>query len=560
MDQKTHILSINLEDYFQVDPLSRVIPQSYWPRFDLRVEKNTIKTLDILDRHDVKATFFAVGWLADQRADIIAEVARRGHEIASKGYLHRGLNQMSREELQADAIRSREALERATGREILGYRIARGSLPIDDNWAFETLASQGFRYDSSIRPLGPKFMTNAKWRTIHQVACGSQTIWELPHASTTFLGLPVPISGGNYLRQMPQRLFDNRVSAWIGKSSDPWHFYFHIWELDPEQPRITAAPFLNRIRQYRNLDLMPERIENFLSRYRFQSIAHHLDLTAQPVTVKAKATTVKTTAQRKSTSAQPVTIVVPCYNEQQTLPYLERTLREFAEDNEGRLKLSYVLVDDGSVDNTWDVLNEIFGTRSDCQLIQHSQNRGIAAATLTGIKAAKTEIVCGIDCDCSFDPNLLADMIPKLKTGVDLVAASPYHKDGGVVNVPAWRLILSHNLSRLYRLVLNHKLASYTACFRVYRRSSVVDMKLDDDGFLGIAEILARIDRQGGKIVEFPAVLESRLLGVSKMKTIATIIAHLGLLRRLVLERGHLIPNKTSGEVAKPTSSPNANG
>jgi hypothetical protein len=326
------------------------------------------------------------------------------------------------------------------------------------------------------------------------------------------------------------------LRAFLRKANAPWHFYFHTWELDPEQPRISAIPAIERLRLYRNLEPMRQRIEKILAAHRFVSIAHWLNLTADPVAPHAIATNtsrVRVTSQPRL----PVTIVVPCYNEEDSLSYLSGTLNSFASDNPG-LNLSFVFVDDGSRDSTWQVLHEIFGNRSDCTLIQHTRNRGIAAATMTGIRAANTEIVCGIDCDCSFDPHALADMIPLLADGVDMVQASPYHQLGNVVNVPAWRLALSRNLSRIYRRMLRHKFASYTACFRVYRRSSVVDLTLRDEGFLGIAELFIRLDQRGARIVEFPAVLESRLIGVSKMKTARVIRAHLGMLMRLM--RGQL--------------------
>ncbi|MBV9242652.1 MAG: glycosyltransferase, partial [Acidobacteria bacterium] len=152
---------------------------------------------------------------------------------------------------------------------------------------------------------------------------------------------------------------------------------------------------------------------------------------------------------------------------------------------------------------------------------------------LTGIRAAKTEIVCSMDCDCTYDPHELLRMLPELTDDVDLVTASPYHKDGGVRNVPGWRLFLSKGASFLYRRVLRSKLDTYTSCFRIYRRSAFADMELNETGFLGVAEMLGRVDLAGGKIVEFPSVLEVRLFGISKMKTAKTIVGHLKLLTRL---------------------------
>jgi hypothetical protein len=123
-------------------------------------------------------------------------------------------------------------------------------------------------------------------------------------------------------------------------------------------------------------------------------------------------------------------------------------------------------------------------------------------------------------------------MLPLFQDGVDLVTASPYHPRGAVLNVPGWRLFLSKGLSRLYRVVLRQDLATFTSCFRVYRRSAILGLQLEQHGFLGIAEMLGALSMSGSRIVECPAVLEVRLLGRSKMKILRTILGHLRLLAR----------------------------
>jgi polysaccharide deacetylase family protein (PEP-CTERM system associated) len=539
MHNRQNILSVNLEDYFQVAPMRQVIPHRYWPRFELRIEKSTGEVLDLLDRYGAKATFFSVGWLAERCPDLIAEISRRGHEVASKGYFHRNFSQMCLDELRDDFLRSRDAIEKATGETVLGYRMAEGSLPADDIAPYRVLAEAGVRYDSSLRPFGPRFIGKQEQRRIHEISGDGWSITEVPLSSDTFLGVPIPVTGGNYMRQLPRGLHEGRVAAWHQRHDEPWHFYFHTWELDPDQPRVSATTRLGRLRQYRNLDEMRERIEGWLERYSFRSIAEHLQLAIEPAPVRAarEAAPIVVKTNASAREVQKVTIVTPCYNEEETLPYLASTLASVEQENEGVYEFSYVFVDDGSKDGTWHKLHELFGGKENVQLIRHQVNRGIAAATMTGIRAARDEIVCGIDCDCSFDPHLLAKMIPLLTPGVDMVQASPYHRDGGVLNVPAWRLALSKGVCLIYRHILNHAFSSYTACFRVYRRSKVLGMKLDDEGFMGIMEIFVRLDQSNARIVEFPAVLESRLIGHSKMKVVRVIRNHLGLIRRLVLPR-----------------------
>ena len=212
---------------------------------------------------------------------------------------------------------------------------------------------------------------------------------------------------------------------------------------------------------------------------------------------------------------------------------MRNTLQSVERSLAGRYEPHLLLVDDGSSDATWEILQREFAAAGNYRLVRHAKNQGVAAAILTGIRSAETEIVCSMDCDCSYDPHELLHMIPLLSGEVDLVTASPYHPQGRVRNVPGWRLFLSKSLSRLYRLVLRQKLSTYTSCFRVYRRDAVRGLTLSENGFLGIAEIVGRLSAAGARIVEYPTTLHVRIFGESKMKTLRTIVGHLRLLWRL---------------------------
>lgn len=539
---RQNILTCNIEDYFQVGPLSSVIPQRFWQRFETRVEKNTLAALDLLDQHGSKAVFFTVGWLADQIPDLLREVVRRGHTVGSKGYLHRSLAQMRPDEFRADAVRSRIALEKACGQSVVGYRVARGWFAEKDLWALDILADEGFQYDSSFLPLG--LSPNPTLRHVHRRRSGAKSIWELPISTGRVGPLAVPVSGGNYLRQLPESFTEKHIESWVRHEQQPLVFYFHVWELDPEQPRIHGVSRLKSLRQYRNLDRMPGRIASYLSRFEFTNpeTALHLDVpelapergaTSAPE-LTADVGAKPASAVVPSSPAKPVTVVIPCYNEEATLKYLSNTLDRFVASADDAFDFSFVFVDDGSKDATLKNLNEIFANRPNCKIVTHDRNRGVAAATLTGIRKADDEVVCVLDADCSYDPATLFKMIPMLANGVDLVTASPYHPAGAVLNVPAWRLVLSRSVSLFYRALLSNKLATYTACVRVYRRSSAVNLKILNEGYFGITEILILLDGKGARIVECPAVLETRVLGASKMKVVRTIFGHVGLLGRLL--------------------------
>ncbi len=529
-----HILTVNLEDYFQVKPLSGFIPRGHWPRFERRAEGATRATLDLLDQMGALATFFVSGWIAEAAPGVVRDVVARGHEIACKGFAARSLRDLTREQFREDARRAKGALEDAAGLGVQGYRLARDRLTEDRLWVLDILAEEGFVYDSSVRIIG--YAGDQSTRYIHQIPTQRGSIWEVPVSTTALLNFCLPIGGGNWVRHLPHP-FVARAIELESRRPYPLVLYFHIWELDFDQPRIAAVPWLQRVRQYRNLDKMQERLRYYLSRYHFTTARDRLGLPV-PAAVAPRAVAAEAIEVAGPRPTVAITLVVPCYNEEAALPYLANTLRVVGANLGRHYLVSYVFVDDGSKDGTWEKLQALFAGRADCLLIRHPQNRGVAAATLTGIHAATTEIVCAIDCDCTYDPEQLIGMIPMLTDDVGLVTASPYHHEGTVVNVAGWRLFLSKGLSLLYRFVLGQRIATYTSCFRVYRRSEIAKITVHNGHFVGVAEILARLVRNGVKVVEYPAVLESRILGQSKMRVLRVILGHLQLLTRLLLDRG----------------------
>ncbi len=531
---KKHLLTVLVEDYFHVGAFENLIQQRNWSNFEPRYEKNTLKTLDLLDQFNTKATFFVLGWVAEQNPRLIREIAARGHEVASRGFYHRSLKNLTDEEFREDLRKTNRILEDACGQKIIGYRAAEKLSYEKDSWIFDVLAEEGFVYDASFLPTRKSDKTK---RFAHQIHTGRKVIWEFPY-STRNLGVGLlPISGGNYFRQIPYTLMRRAVSEWHETQTEPFIFYFHVWELDPEQPRINAASHYNRIRHYRKLDKMEWILKENIQKYDFCDAAEFLGLKDE-IRVESRESRVESPIEIKKSeiraSKSEITVVIPCYNEEASLPYLANTLRSVeANLSENGFQTNFIFVDDCSKDKTLEKLNELFAEKENVKIFCHETNQGVAAGIMTGIKAATTEIVCSMDCDCTYDPHELVKMLPLLAKDVDLVTASPYHRSGSVRNVPNWRLFLSKGASWLYRRTLRAKLATYTSCFRVYRRSSFVDLPIQEKGFLGVAEMLGRLDLKGGRIVEYPAVLEVRLFGFSKMKTARTIFGHLKLLSRL---------------------------
>jgi len=546
--ERHHLLTVNVEDYYHVRAFNKYIQRNRWQRFESRIELTTQKAIDLLAQHDAQATFFVLGWIAEQFPDVIRRIAEAGHEVGVRGFYHRGVHEMTPEEFQADALRARNAVEAATGHKVYGYRLADGWLQPDDLWALDVLAELGFVYDSSIAPIRDSFAGEPGRLTPHEHRNGNHSLLELPISCGKILGVRVPVAGGNYLRQLPKFLTTRAAAKWDRVYPTPMVAYFHTWELDPEQPRLAAGGRLNRMRHYRNLAKMPERLGNLLTTYRFGSCADYLQLKPEPappqpdiVAFSAIGSSTSARMERPSpmpaTDRKPVSIVVPCFNEELIVAHLRNTLDEVHERLGHTYDVTCLLVDDGSTDDTWNSLKKSFGNREGYQLLRHDLNLGIAAAIMTGIRSAGTEIVCSMDSDCSYDPLKLAELIPLLTTGVDLVTASPYHPAGGVKNVPAWRLKLSKGCAWLYRRVLRTNLHTYTSCLRVYRRSTIAAIPLVNNRYLGIAELVGRLDLAGKIIVEHPAVLECRLHGRSKMKTVRTIIGHLRLMVRLICDR-----------------------
>ena len=535
---KKHLLAVLLEDYFHVGAFDQLIQREQWSRFEARFEHNTISALDLLDRFSAKVTFFSLGWIAERKPDLIREIVRRGHEVACYSTLD--LSQVSREQFREEIRRAKDSLENAAQTKVLGFRSAQRWQMDKADWALEILAQEGFAYDTSIVPTGGDLSTNPAHRFTHEMEFGQNKLWEFPVPTWKMLGSTIPLAGGNFFRQFPHTLIKQSVQSWHESYQAPFVMYFHVWELDRSQPRINSATSLNKIRHYRNLGKMYWVIEDYLKKYNFTPFAEHLKLNTELASDFAFTKPIARPSIKINLAnppKTPVSIVIPCFNEELSLPYLANTLQSVEESLADKYSPQFIFVDDCSTDQTWDVLHKHFGEQPNFSLVKHPKNRGVAAAIMTGIRAAKTEIVCSMDCDCTYDPHELKNMIPFLKEDVALVTASPYHSEGKVLNVPAWRLTLSKGSSFLYRQVLQQKLATYTSCFRVYRRSEVESLQLDEDGFLGVAELLGRLDLRGAKVVEFPATLAVRLFGYSKMKLAKTIFGHLKLLAKLLRMR-----------------------
>ncbi len=521
------VLAIELQDYFQAPAFSAVVPRRHWPRFEPRLPMVARRLADQLTAGNGTATFFADDWTASTHPDLLSELAARGHEI---GCLLRG--ESARRSFDAAVVASqlratRAAIVAACGLDPCGIRFGGDIGWRRDGALTALLAAEGFRYDAggARRAAGP---THGTAEALPEIADMNRS---------------VPVLGGfenfSALRHLPDRMWHSACAGAGNESgASPRVLVVKLWELDHEQPQITAGGRRARALHDFGIARASPRMAALLAEAPTTSIARRLGLEPAAVARVARAREPRVAASLPAAAVRTAaTIVVPCYNEAPALSYLASSLDRFARDAGAAFELTYIFVDDASTDATVALLHQHFGHRPDCRIVGHARNRGVAAATLTGIEAATTEIVAVIDADCSYDPAEIARMIPLLDERTALVTASPYHPDGRVVGVPAWRLGLSRGLSALYGALLATRLHTYTACVRVYRKSAMADVRLKHDGYLGIAEIITVLDARGARIVESPAVLETRLFGQSKMKIARTIVGHLGLIAGLISQR-----------------------
>lgn len=249
---------------------------------------------------------------------------------------------------------------------------------------------------------------------------------------------------------------------------------------------------------------------------------------------------------------QQVSIVVPIFNEEDGVELLRERLLRLKELLDPNFDSEFIFVDDGSRDATVARLRQHFGaTNLLFQIIEHRTNRGVGAAFRSGFAEANGALICTIDADCSYSPEGLISLLDSLRsTRADIAVASPYHPQGGVDGVPAWRLALSRGCSILYRRLSPLKLYTYTSIFRAYRREVVRTVAFKSDGFVSASEILIAAGRRGFAVTEVPMVLRARSVGRSKMKVLRTIFSHVGMLATMISpQRAPL--SATSKAVAK---------
>jgi len=265
-------MTVDVEDYFHVSAFEKVIQKKDWDNLELRVERNTFRLLEVFAEHNVKSTFFTLGWVAEKCPNLIKAIVEQGHELASHGYSHKRAVIMTPEEFKDDVRRSKEALEDISGSSIIGYRAPSFSVNDSNVWVYEILKELGFQYSSSTYPINHDLYGVPKWpRFKYQREEG---IIEIPIPTIRKNGTNMGIGGGGYFRLYPYWMSKSRINKYHNQENKPYSFYFHPWEIDPEQPKVAGASLKSKVRHYINLSRMESKIVNLLKDYKWDTMAN----------------------------------------------------------------------------------------------------------------------------------------------------------------------------------------------------------------------------------------------------------------------------------------------
>lgn len=271
-----HALSIDVEDYFHVAAMAKVVKPADWDAMPSRVEANTEALLQLFERKGVKATFFVLGWVAERYPQLIRRLADHGHEIASHGYSHQLIYNQTRDVFTEETRRSKALLEDIVQQPVTGYRAASYSITHRSLWALDVLTELGFTWDSSIFPIRhDNYGIPGSPREPYLLqAANGQTLREFPLTTAQIMGLSIPAAGGGYFRQFPYPVFRQLFRQASQGDSVPQMFYLHPWEIDPDQPRFDAASWFSRFRHYTNLDRCYARLERLLDDFQFDTVSN----------------------------------------------------------------------------------------------------------------------------------------------------------------------------------------------------------------------------------------------------------------------------------------------
>ena len=269
-------ITIDVEDYYMVSAFADVVKFEDWHRYESRIEKNTRTILDLLDTHDVRATFFVLGWVAEHYPALVREIHAAGHEIACHGYNHRLIYHLTPEQFREDIRKAKGALEAITGAAVKGYRAASYSVVKSTLWALDILTEEGFQYDSSIFPIHhDRYGFPEADRFLHVVKTKTGEIAEFPPSTYHLWGQNIPVAGGGYLRLYPWPVTKAIIKQINEKEKKAAMIYVHPWEIDVDQPRLHGR-WRSKIRHYLNLNSTLPKLRTCLRECRCKPVSWFL--------------------------------------------------------------------------------------------------------------------------------------------------------------------------------------------------------------------------------------------------------------------------------------------
>lgn len=269
--QRPMAFTVDVEDYFQVGAFFDCIDRSDWSKFESRVVGNTLKIMTMLDRQNIKATFFILGCVAEKHPELIRTLSDGGHEIACHGYDHHRVCEMSETAFKNDIVRAKNLLEDISGVQVKGYRAPCFSVSEKTPWAFNAIAEAGFLYSSSTYPVKHDHYGSPSWPAKPFIDRASGII-ELPQAVAPLWGKNLPAGGGGYFRLFPNIVNKALIKRFHTHFDHPYMFYCHPWEIDPEQPRIKKASLKSKFRHYVNLGKMEKKLKELCSWAPFERV------------------------------------------------------------------------------------------------------------------------------------------------------------------------------------------------------------------------------------------------------------------------------------------------
>lgn len=282
---RRHAISVDVEDYFQVWGFSDVINRQSWDGFPLRVGEVTRRVLDLFERHNIRATFFTLGWVAEREPGLIREIVARGHELASHGYDHTKVFDQDARGFRADVLKTKSILEDIGGVEVTGYRAAGFSIDQRTPFAHDVLAECGHRYSSSTHPIAHDHYGDPNAPQGQYNPLKGNAFIEAPVATCEMMGKRFSCAGGGWFRAMPYAISRNLLKRAEGERDEPLIFYFHPWEIDQGQPRIDRASRKSRLRHYININKMSAKLSRLMEDFDWGRIDEALKV--NPVCVAA---------------------------------------------------------------------------------------------------------------------------------------------------------------------------------------------------------------------------------------------------------------------------------